>query len=279
MSDTPISSKSKRTTIFTKQELYEELAWFLPAYVRSFARLLGSGAIQESFLDRPDQHLALLQATPVWRSLDALYHYGVHGVLPKDMQLGDGSLADVELFIGGIAEMGPYLGEDDGQVPVLSVVTVAIAQARMVLDGEAAYEVRRMPPAGYISVPHVALLCRCPEQAIESELNADSNQARRFRVFDGIRHMDLDDARSFARSCMSFVPTGTTAPPFNFAKQVHAELPVDVLRAVAERAAATGTTQLRVLRQAFAAEISRDQLYAPPAVAGCDAQGEQSLPE
>jgi hypothetical protein len=228
---------------FSKQQLFEELAWFMPAFVRSFVRMVGPHYSTESAAVA-EPSLQVLQASPMWRSLSELYEYGVHGVLPTISELGDGSLFDVELFLDGIDGLRCYLREDDCEVPKLSKATMALARARQDLDESALDQ--------QVAIEKVALLARLPEEAVCSRLGVPIGTST-----------SICRARGALVQMFGFPPTGSSyAPHFDFVQSLPTELPIDVVRAINERAGLTGITPFEILRLAFGDEISRDR-YQP----------------
>lgn len=232
---------------FSKQQLFEELAWFMPALASSFERLYGSGMFmhprsQGTCFGALD--VEMMQTTPLWRSLSELYNYGFYGVLPALNELGDGLLADVESFLGGIDGLAQYLQEDDGGIPKLSKRTIELARSRQLLDEGATGD--------RLAVSQVALLANADESWLLqfSGLNSDG----------GIR---VEEVRQWLAECPSFTATGNgSAPEFTFARTLSIGLPVDVLRAIQERAGRTGKTPFEVLRIVFKNEIAEAPLFA-----------------
>ena len=147
---------------FSKQDLFEELAWFMPAFARSVERMYGTGAavlMRSEDVGPYRPSLPELQSTPLWQSLSELYDYGVSGVLPTINELGDGSLADVEMFVMGLDGLAAYLDEDEGGIPSLCKKTVARANARHILDGGVPYtELDDGRPDAHLNLAQVALL-------------------------------------------------------------------------------------------------------------------------
>jgi hypothetical protein len=226
-------------TRFSKQQLFEELAWFMPALARSFVRIYGhccwSGS---STVAEPS--LQSLQTSPLWRSLSDLYDYSVHGVLPTISALGDGSLIDVETFLEGIDGLREYLREDDGDVPKLSKATIALARARQELDESDLDQ--------QIAIGRVAMLARLPEEVVWSRLGSAPGAP-----------IPVPRARDALTHLFGFVATGATgSPPFNYVQSVPMELPIDVVRAINERAGRAKVAPFEILRLAFAEEIGRD---------------------
>lgn len=231
---------------FGKQQLFEELAWFMPALERSFERLYGP-AWWSGSSTVASRSLQAFQASPLWRSLSELYDYGVHGVLPTISELGDGTLFDVEMFLDGLDGLREYLREDDGEIPKLSKATVALARARQDLDGSDLDH--------QISTLKVALLARQSEEAVCGRLGKGPGAT-----------ISVRRAREALAQLFAFVPTGSSgSPSFAFIQCVPTELPIDVVRAINERAGLTGVTPFEILRSAFAEEIGRDGYQGAPA--------------
>ncbi|MBI5270758.1 MAG: hypothetical protein HY856_13885 [Burkholderiales bacterium] len=224
---------------FSKQQLFEELAWFMPALERSFVRLYGPQCWNGSSTV-PGRSLRALQTTPLWSSLSELYDYGVHGVLPTTDELGDGSLFDAEIFLDGIDGLLPFLREDDGDIPRLAKATCELARLRHELDGS--------NPDQQIPAGKVALLARLTEDSVCDGLGIPPGAT-----------ISVRRAREVLPQMFGFVPTGSSASPtFAFIQCVPIELPIDVIRAINERAGLTGMAPFEVLRSAFAEEINRD---------------------
>jgi hypothetical protein len=185
-----------------------------------------------------------LQETPLWLSLSELYDYGIYGVLPTVNKLGDGSLFDVEMFLDGIDGLAQYLQEDDGGIPELSKSTIELARCRRLLDEGAASDP--------FTLTQIAML-----------VNVDETRLRQFLSLDVNGVICVDAVRQWLSGCPGFSPTGNRkAPEFTFARTFSMDLPVDVIRAIQERAGRTKKAPFDVLRDAFAMEIVRDPLYA-----------------
>lgn len=262
--NSPSAAARKR---FTKQELFEELAWFMPAFAMSVERMYGTGAavLMRSVDVAPYKPcLQELQSTPLWQSISQLYDYGAYGILPTINQLGDGSLADVEMFVMGLDGLAMYFDEDEGGIPKLSKITVALAQARHILDGGVPYnDLGADRPSDHVSLVQVALLADLDERSVRKCIDTN-NPASLKTVYSGNRkYIHIEDAKRWLSGREGFAPTWMkAATPFNFAKTLEVELPVDVVRALYDRAAASGMTSVQVLRSVFADEISHDSLYA-----------------
>lgn len=241
------SSISGASSRLSKQQLFEELAWFMPALALSIELLYGTGAAAlmrspEMAPGSPD--LYALQATPLWRALSELYDYGAQGVLPTINELGDGSLFDIELFLGGNGGLAEYLQEDDGGVPRIIFRTIELAWGRQLLDdGDPAYT---------LSVTQVAMLA-----------DADEDWLQRVAGLVVGGFVGVDDPLRWSAGCPGFAPTGCKAVPgFMFAKTLSVDLPVDVVRAIQERAGLAGMTTEEAFRTAFAVEVAGDERYA-----------------
>jgi hypothetical protein len=270
---------------FSKQELFEELAWFMPAFAKSVERMYGTGAavlMRSADVGPYKPSLQELQSTPLWQSLSQLYDYGVHGIIPTINDLGDGSLADVEMFVVGLDGLAMYLDEDEGGIPKLSKKTVALGHARHILDGGVPYtDVDTDRPSDYLTFAQVALLADLDERSMRNCVDP-SNPDPLKTVCSGNRtYIHIEEAKRWLGGRERFVPTGTkAATPFNFAKTFEMDLPVDVLRALNDRAAASGVTPVQVFRIVFADEISHDSLYAANAqVAAANDQTERNREE
>lgn len=231
---------------FSKQQLFEELVSFMPAFANCVERLYGTdGAAlikwSEVTPHAPDQEA--LQRSPLWQSLGELYDYGMYGVIPTTDELGDGSLLDTELFLDGVGGLAEYLSDNDGAVPRLAVRTVGLARARQILD--------RGESSERITLHQVALLASGDEQWVDRHACL---------AIDGA--MGVEDAQRLLAECPTFVPTGSKrAPTFAFATSRRIEMPIDIIRALEERAGQSRTSVFAVLRGAFADEISRDKQY------------------
>lgn len=255
---------------FSKQELFEELAWFMPAFAISVERLYGTGAatLMRSATEMPcTPNLDDLQLTPLWRSLSQLYDYGVEGVLPEQGDPADGSMADTEMFILGLDGLAAYLSEDEGGIPKLAKRTVMLAQARRIVDGGVAIiNLDCDGPSAHLTREHVALLADVDVGMVDELIRlercdeADSSE----RPNGGYVHVEA--AKRFLVASKSYVPTHRGAAlPFNFAKPFQVDLPVDIVRSLNDRSARLGLTPHQVLRSIFAEEIAHDCLYGTTA--------------
>jgi hypothetical protein len=262
---TPLTADARKR--FSKQELFEELAWFMPAFARSVERMYGTGAAV--FMRSADAVpykpcLQELQSTPLWQSLSQLYDYGAYGILPTINDLGDGSLADVEMFVMGLGDLALHLDEDEGGIPKLSTKTVALAQARHILDGGEPYtnfETDR--PSNHLTFAQLALLADMDERSVRNSVDPKNPDPLKTVCLGNRTYIHIEEAKRWLSGREGFVPTGTkAATPFNFAKTLEMELSVDVVRALNDRAAASGMTPVQVRRSVFADEISNDSLYA-----------------
>ena len=254
---------------FSKQDLFEELAWFMPTFASSVERMYGIGAAL--LMRSPDTvpykpSLVELQATPMWQSLSQLYDYGVNGVLPVINELGDGSLADVEMFVMGLGGLEAYLEEDESGIPSLSRRTVELANARHILDGGVPYtNFDCSRPIDHVSLTHVSLLVDLEEPTVRTSLDASDVGPLTTGSTGGQTYLPIEEARRWLAGRDEFVPTGMKAvTAFNFAKSFDIELPVDVIRAIGDRAASSKMNRAQVLRLAFADEIARDSIYGTP---------------
>lgn len=272
------SSVTRARKGFSKQQLLEELSWFIPAWSRSYQRLFEPahvlGEPPQSRVGHSDGRLKL-DTTPFWVSLVALYDYAYDGVLPQHHQIGDGSLADAEMFVMGLEGLESYLAEDDGGVPKLAQQTVLMAYARHVLDGGQPYtewDRNRLPNC--IKVSHLALLARVHESELLTRPDGHEAAVPSLIHTEHGSYVRVEHAQLWLQSVAGYVPTGSTSPrPFTFAAMHQAALPADILRAMNERAAAAGTTVLEVLRDVFAAEITNDAVYASPPTASSSLVG------
>lgn len=254
----------QRTTVsgrFSKQELFEELVGFMPALASSFERLFGEGTTVLTASGAPGW--ARLRTTPMWQTLSDLYDFAHYGVRPA--KYGDGSFVDVELFVGGLGGLEEYLAEDETRPPRLALRTLLLAQGREILDGGEPYsDLVPGRPEGYLSCEQVALLGDVSEDRVQREVGCSSDR----------RFVGVPDARRWLASRAAFVPTDAqaTAPRVEFAPALSVQLPADVLRALQERAVATGRSAVRVLREFLRTEIDRDPIYGIERAELVDAQ-------
>ena len=83
ISITPLTAAARNR--FSKQELFEELAWFMPTFAKSVERMYGTGAaalMRSTDAVPAEPTLEKLRSTPLWNSLSQLYDYGAEGVVP-----------------------------------------------------------------------------------------------------------------------------------------------------------------------------------------------------
>lgn len=229
---------------FTKQQLLEELSWFVPAFEQSVERMLSP--VQGTGLQRPVGAIPVSpQASPLWRALDELFDYGVHGALPAGGELDEGTLLDVDLFLQGIDGLEELLALDDGGIPRLAKATLALAKARQALD--------LMGGDQLMSVDQVAVLARAPLEVVIHRLDVTVDA-----------ELPVGRVREALSRVFGYLPTGEqAAPSHQFIPGLAVELPIDVVRAINDRAGLAGVTPYEVLRAAFAHEIRRDAYVHP----------------
>jgi len=255
---TKTSTSPAVTKRFSKQDLFEELARFMPTFACSVERMYGTGAaflMRSATIEPSAPNLEALQATPLWRSLSELYDYAFDGVLPAINQLGDGSLVDVEMFLAGIDGLTEFLAEDDGDVPKFAKRTVLVAQGRQILDGDTPYlDFVADRPADHLSLTQVALLGGVSAEWVRESASLATGQ----------QFVPVEMAREWLCSCAVFVATGAklTAAEFRFSKSISVDIPLDIVRALQERAGISGLSPNQVLRIVFAEEIARDERYS-----------------
>lgn len=259
---------------FTKQELFEELQWFIPAFAKGVSRMFAihptqtAGASSRFFgnIDRAILHIEgdadepnweALSQTSLWRVLAAMYDYGFDGIETPETNVGDGMFADVELFILGLDGLKQYFDEDEGDIPRRCQITVTLAVARHVLDGGTPYRIDLDRPAGYLSFAEVALLADMDERSVRNAANPKLPSPLRTETIGKRSLIAVEEARRWLAGRKGFFPTKPMQEksPFSWTVKASLELPTDIINALDLRASSRGVTKEDYLRTVLAPEL------------------------
>ena len=166
---------------FSKIEMQDELSEFMQRFALSIERLYGSNKTE------PLTNTQLIAKSNLWNALNDMYDYGVLGIpvsgLGDDPSI-DGTYADAEVFLNCIATnaMEPYFYEDDVIYPRLSIKTVRMAVARVVLEGGDRYTDYGAGEYGlgngdwgHLTQSEVALLADMDERSVRNAANPKAN--------------------------------------------------------------------------------------------------------
>lgn len=231
--------------------MHAELLTFAEGFARSVGRMFGHSAIGPIFGSRGDGYNAepnveYLRESPLWRTLDAMYDYGVLGKRTDEVRdLGgkssvDGSFADVELFLRGLDGLEMYFEEDDYRLPKLCRQTVRLAVARCVLDGGDRYTDYEDAPPFSLSFAELALLADMDERSVRNAANPKVPDALKPETVGKRSVVPIEEARRWLAGRKGFVPT--TDAGGAEVEMVSLFLPAEVVKQITAQASASGYT-------------------------------------
>lgn len=234
---------------FTKQQMLDELLNFSEGFARSVGRLFGHSAIGPILGSseggyNAEPNLAHLRESPLWRTLDAMYDYGVLGSRTDEIrELGgessiDGSFADVELFLRGLDGLEMYFDEDDYRLPSLCRQTVRLAVARCVLDGGGRYTDYEDALPFSLSFAELALLADMDERSVRNAANPKLPDPLKPETVGNRSFIPIEEARRWLAGRKGFIPT--TDPADAAVEVASLVLPADVVRGINAHAHAAG---------------------------------------
>ncbi|TWO71506.1 hypothetical protein FN976_11370 [Caenimonas sedimenti] len=223
-----------------RQAVLDEIAAFQEGFKLSIRRLYGTTLGLPDELDH--------EATPLYRTVAAMFDYGVAGQHKPDSWLGQGDLlnpdfCDVEAFLSGLAGLAQFLDEDAVSVPVQSLRVARTAVARHVLEGgqrHTGFE-DGLPAQGYLSIMEVALLANMDERSVRNATNPSATSPLATETLEKRTFVPIAEAKRWLAARKGFVPT--TGLPGQAGDQVAVAPPAlapATLAALTQRAQAQG---------------------------------------
>lgn len=198
---------------FSKNEMQAELLEFMQGFANSVERLYG-GKMADKLAEE-----SLITKSNLWNSASEMYDYGVLGI--PVIGLGDepnidGRHADAEVFLNCIASnaMEPYFYEDDVIYPGLSIRTVRMAVARVVLEGGERYTDYGAGEFGlgngdwgHLTLSEMALLADMDERSVRNAANPKVNDPLKTETVGKRALVNLIEAKRWLAGRKGFIPT------------------------------------------------------------------------
>lgn len=197
----------------TKTAMQAELAEFLRLFGEQVGALYGVRAPAWAKDDA-------VRASPVWRSLDELYDYGVDGIpvpsIPESAGEVIGRHLEVERFLHALdtLPMKLYLDGNENMPPRLAIHAAKCAAARHVLDGgdrRTDYATDEFGPGngdwGYLTLAEVALLANMDERSVRNAANPKLPNPLKTETVGRRSLVRPEEARRWLAGRKGFVPT------------------------------------------------------------------------
>lgn len=231
---------------FSKNEMQIELNQFMQGFAESVERIYG-GDITQTLAN---EHL--IQNSNLWNTVGKMYDYGVLGLpVPglSDELMIDGGYADAEVFLNCIATnaMEPYFYEDNVTHPNLSIKTVRMAVARLVLEGGERYTDYGAGEFGlgngdfgHLTLSEIALLADMDERSVRNAANPKVNDPLITETVGKRSLVAPQEAKRWLAGRKGFIPTQQIADVKNQHKCKSIELPSDLAEALNLKAELAG---------------------------------------
>ncbi|MGB7815379.1 MAG: hypothetical protein WBL28_03405 [Methylotenera sp.] len=200
---------------FSKNEMQNELKAFMQGFAESVERLYGGDVAQT--LANED----LIQSSNLWNAVSEMYDYGVLGIpVPGlgDVPEVDGVYADAEVFLNCISTnaMELYFDEDQVIYPKLSIKTVRMAVARVVLEGGDRYadygageDGLGKGDWGHLTLNEIALLADMDERSVRNAANPKVNDPLKTESVGKRSLVTPHEAKRWLAGRKGFIPTQT----------------------------------------------------------------------
>lgn len=231
---------------FSKNDMQFELKKFMEGYAESIERLYG-GDIAKTLSNEQ-----LILNSHLWISVNNMYDHGVLGIpVPGlgDEPMIDGGYADAEVFLNCIASnaMEPYLYEDDVIYPRLSIKTVRMAVARVVLEGGERYTDYAAGEHGigngdwgHLTLCEVALLADMDEKSVRNAANPKVNDPLKTETIGKRSLVTPQEAKRWLTGRKGYIATQQIVDVKKQAPSKAIELPIDVIEALDLKAEQAG---------------------------------------
>ena len=198
---------------FTKTEMQAELSKFLTLFGEQVAALYGVG-------DRVWATKDAVQASPIWKTVNEMYDYGVEGTPVPTTPESTGSVIgrhiEVELFLHALntLPMKLYLDVQGSAPPSFAILSARCAAARLVLDGgdrRTDYATDEFGPGngdfGYLTLAEIALLANMDERSVRNAANPKLPNPLTTEPVGRRSLVRPEEARRWLATRKGFIPT------------------------------------------------------------------------
>ena len=211
---------------FSKDEMQEELTWFMEGFADSVVRMY-RGVACPCEPDEPFVTVSLflgsentIKESWLWSVVNEMYDFGING-LPS-LNLGQEYMGEnfdyVEMFLHGLGSMELYLKQDGVDLPNLSLRAARTAVARHVLEGgrrhsafAAAEYGLGSEDRGLLTLQEVALLADMDEGSVRNAASQKQPGALKTVTVGKRSLVEAGEARRWLSGRKGFIPTQKVA--------------------------------------------------------------------